>query len=139
MGDKNHLVVVPDSIAGRQGLSPNGLYSRQKLLIYKNKDNGTVILLSITANNKNTSGREWKHAAGYEPSFFNAQEGKFAESYNDIFSKAEVYNYSFDGSGYNISLIGISDNPKKESAFTLTQVAMFSDKLVKFLDSKGIK
>ncbi|WP_066501860.1 hypothetical protein [Abyssisolibacter fermentans] len=136
--NQTDIVCVPNGIDDRQDLKDDGLYHRSKHYIYKNKKNGVIILMSITANNRNSKRKEWLHSMGYKPTTHNSNSNRYKDTYDKIFSKSEVYLYSFSGRGYNISLVGISDNPKHESVYTLNELAKFTDILAHFLDDHNL-
>lgn len=136
--NQSDVVVVPNGIDGRQDLKDDGLYLRSKHYIYKNKKNGVIILMSITANNRNSKRKEWLHSMGYCPLTHNSKSNRYKDTFAEVFSKSEVYLYSFSGSGYNISLIGISDNPLNESVYTLNKLAEFTDILSSFLNNNNL-
>lgn len=135
----DNIVVVPDSVAGRQD-TPGGLYERHKNYVFKNKEEGVVVLLDITSNNLDLTKRIWTHSMGYTPSLFNSPDPdhKHHEYYDEIYTNAESSLYSFIGKGYNVSIMAISDNPKNIEVFTLSKAATFVDSLIEFMDKHGL-
>lgn len=139
LGNSGYTVAVPDSVAGRQDFSLEGLYSREQNFIYKNPNNSVVILMSITANKKISTEKEWQHSIGYESRIHNSKTNNYKNYYSGTFSTSDVYLYSFASQGYNISLVAISENLSNQEVFTASELVRFTDKLVNFLKEQNIK
>lgn len=122
--DTDSVVAVPDSLFGRQDFD-KGLYSRQKSFFFKNKDNGVVILLSVSAC-KTELTPSWTSSIGYTTSLYNQPEGRFKDTYSNKFSDNEVYVFSFVRDNVNVQLISIA----KESGDKILAL----DEMVKFLN-----
>ncbi|ARU60984.1 hypothetical protein CBW65_07710 [Tumebacillus avium] len=134
--DADSIVLVPDSVAGPQ-YGDGGLYPRQKNLIYKNKSNGAVILLSISKTDNSVQGKQWSHSIGYNAKLYNSPEGDYKDAYDEIFPSTDVYLYSFEGAGYSISLTSLAQPMMaEEGILALNQLAQFTDKLNAFLKEK---
>ena len=56
--NKIYGIVVSPEIAGDQNYGESSIYVSQKNLIYKNKEKGVVVLLSISANNRTAPEKE---------------------------------------------------------------------------------
>ncbi|GEN85247.1 hypothetical protein SLU01_35590 [Sporosarcina luteola] len=132
LGENSDIVVVPDIIAGQQDI-PEGLYLRNKKFIYKNSNNGMIIILSISASEKRVD-RFWDHSINYAKENYNSETGIYKDTYDSIFPDSEVSIYDFRGDGYSLSIVGISDNPLNEDVFTLSQTAQFLQELEKYLN-----
>lgn len=133
LGDNGDIVVVPDIIAGPQDNFPEGLYLRNKKFIYKNADNGMVIILSISAAEEREE-RFWNHSISYAKEAYNSQTSIYKDTYNSIFPDSEVSIYEFSGDGYSLSIVGISNNPNNMDVFTLNETAQFLQELNKYLN-----
>ena len=133
IGESNHIVGVPDQIAGRQDSFPDGFYSRQQTFIYKNKENGLVVVMNLSANKGGKAGYEWKHSSSYVSDYFNAPEGKFSESYDTVYPNLTMASYAFEANGISIALIGFSKVNEANKNFVLDALARFVVDLVNFL------
>lgn len=133
LGETGNIVVVPDSITGKdEGLDSLGLYQRNKKYVYKNPENATVIILSISAS-ENRDENMWEHSVYYTKDMFNYE----IENASDKYPVTEVAQYSFMGDGYVVSVLGISDNIQNKDVFTVSEVAQFVDELSKYLKGNG--
>lgn len=133
LGENGDIVVVPDIIAGSQDNFPEGLYLRNRKFIYKNADNGMVIILSISAAEEREE-RFWNHSISYVKDKYNSQTGIYKDTYNSIFPDSEVSIYEFLGDGYSLSIVGISNNPNNMNVFTLNETAQFLQELNQYLN-----
>jgi hypothetical protein len=122
-----HVIAVPTKIAGIQNYD-DALYSRMKPFVYKNKEKSTIILLTVTGNSIDTNKQEWICSMGYVPDTFNDPEDRdYGKYYSDNYPNVQVFNYSFYGNGYNISLISIREEDGTNTA--LDEVAVFAEEL----------
>lgn len=128
--DSNSVIAVPDLLYGRQDMD-QGLYSRQKSFFFKNKDNGVVILLSISAC-KRDSTPSWTNSIGYTASAYNQPEGKFKDTFSHKFSDSEIYAYSYVREGVNVQLISIAKD-SGDKILSLEEMVKFIDQLEKQL------
>lgn len=124
IGESNHTLVVPEGVAGRQDLGLDGLYARQQMFVYKNKESGIVIIMSLSAASSRKSGKEWKHSSDYVSGYYNAKEGKYADSYDPGFPAADMASYSFEAEGVSVELIALSH--AGDSNTLVTELASFT-------------
>lgn len=128
--DSDAVTTVPDSLYGRQDLD-QGLYSRQKSFFFKNKDNGVVILLSISAS-KLDSVPAWTNSIGYTTSAYNQTEGRYKDTYSHTFSDSEIFAYNYVSDGVNVHLISIAKD-SGDKIISLEEMVKFVEQLKKQL------
>ncbi|WP_042472032.1 hypothetical protein [Bacillus ndiopicus] len=133
LGENGDIVVVPDIIDGQQDIFPEGLYYRNKKFVYKNSENGMIIILSISAAEER-EGRFWNHSISYDSESYNSKTGMYKDTYNAIFPNSEASIYEFTGNGYSLLLVGISSNLDNVDVFTLNETAQFLQELAKYLN-----
>lgn len=137
LGDSGDVIVVPDSVAGRQDMA-GGLYSREKHYTYKNIDKSVIVLVSLSSNSNQYPAHTWRHSNGYAPSIYNTKDGKFKDSFGEHLPKSEVYTYAFEANGYNICITAISDNLSDQPVYTLSLLAEFTDELAKLIEENRL-
>ncbi|KYH32066.1 hypothetical protein CLTEP_22870 [Clostridium tepidiprofundi DSM 19306] len=140
---------VPMCIDGCQGDTANGLYYRESKFLFRNKENGMQILLSISANknyNLKSDERKWLHSISYSPEIYNSKQNKnWGKYYCEKCSNTEIFQYSYAIRNYNISAIGFADvstytepNYKTREKDAMYYLAEFIEALDKFLKDNNI-
>jgi len=135
--NETYGIAVPPEIAGDQNYDKTSIYGRQRNLIYKNKEKGVVVLLSISANNRTTPEKEWIHSKGYDPLIHNNPKNeRYKEHYDEVFPDSQVYLYSYAAQGYNVSILSISDIYGDSKIRTLNELLKFTRKVDELLSEK---
>lgn len=117
-GNEN-LLTTPDSILGPQQNDINAsIFGRQKNFIYKNKSNGTVILMSVSKR-LGTPSEQWQHSIYYSNARYNSPDNDLNAYYANVYPSINAYHYSFERNGYSISCILISNSEYEEGANNL--------------------
>ncbi|WP_339186426.1 hypothetical protein NST37_06065 [Brevibacillus sp. FSL K6-6036] len=99
----NNLLTVPDSILGPQQEDiATSIFGRQKNYIYKNKADGTIVLLSISTR-LGPQHPQWQHSICYSDARYNSPENDLREYYSSMFPAINVYQYGFEKNGYSIN------------------------------------
>lgn len=99
----DNILTVPDTILGPQQEDiTKSIFGRQKNYIYKNKTNGTIVLLSISSR-LGSQHQQWQHSIYYSNARYNSLDNELKEYYSDIYPSINVYQYSFEKKGYSIS------------------------------------
>ncbi|WP_048601852.1 hypothetical protein [Rubeoparvulum massiliense] len=134
--DRDDVVGVPKNIVDKNASYNEGTYPiPSRHFIYKNIENGMVILMSITPLDTNQN--EWKHTIGYLSYHHNSSspESDFKETYSDTFPNSNVYLFNFIRNGNNFALVGIGDH--QENLDTFIQLTEFTRELGSFLDNEN--
>ncbi|RNB56857.1 hypothetical protein AAFJ72_05950 [Brevibacillus gelatini] len=119
-GNEN-ILTAPDSILGdQQEDADTSIFGRQKNYIYKNKSNGTIILMSVSKR-LGVQHEQWQHSIYYSNARYNSPDNDLKAYYADIYPPINAYHYSFEKFGYSVSCILVSNSSYDSGANTLAE------------------
>ncbi|MBU8714139.1 hypothetical protein [Brevibacillus parabrevis] len=128
-GNEN-MLTTPDIILGPQQKEiETSIFGRQKNYIYKNKTNGTVILMSISKR-LGAQQEQWQNSIYYSNARYNSPDNDLKAYYANVYPSVNAYQYSFEKYGYNVSCILISDSKYDKGANNLADFITQVDKFL---------
>lgn len=125
--EKTHVLAIPKE-AAKIDSGADQYYNRQKAFVYRNDDEGVIIVLEITTSNSGVN--EWTHSMVYLPNLFNADSGTYSEKKNDRIPNVIIANESFTYEGYDYHMTCLTGT---ESAHAAEICVDFCNELVNYL------